>query len=162
MRGGVDDTHAGFALDFVALLDSLGIGSAHVVGWSDGGVVGLELAVRHPQRVRSLVVLGANYHHEGLSPDFQRRMRAFTPDTWHADVIEEYRTTAPDPDHWPELFSMLLAMWSTQPAFTREELRTIAARTLVVMGETEETIRHEHFRELTDAIPGAQLEIIAF
>lgn len=154
-------SYARMALDFVALLDSLGIGSAHIVGWSDGGVVGLELAVRHSQRVRSLVVLGANYHHQGLSPEFQRQMRAFTPDTWNADVIEEYRRKAPDPDHWAELFSKLMAMWSTQPAFGREELRTIAAPTLVVMGETEETIRHQHFRELADAIPGARLEIIA-
>lgn len=153
-------SYARMALDFVALLDSLGILSAHVIGWSDGGVVGLDLAINYPERVKSLVLIGANYHHDGLSDEFRQRMKEFKPERWNAAVVDEYRRKAPNPAHWPVVFSKLMTMWSTQPNFTRDQLRRISAPTLVVMGETEETIRHDHLHELAANIGGAQLHII--
>ena len=54
------------ARDMLKLLDHLGIGQVDVVGWSDGGIVGLELAVRHPERIKKLVVIGGNYDVDGL------------------------------------------------------------------------------------------------
>src|ERR1035441_10550855 len=59
-------TYALMASDMSALIDKLKLGSVYVVGWSDGGNVGLELAFAHPQQVKKLVTFGANYTHENL------------------------------------------------------------------------------------------------
>src|ERR1022692_4841484 len=57
-------TYALMASDMSALIDTLKLGSVDVVGWSDGGDVGLELALAHPEQVKKLVTFGANYTHE--------------------------------------------------------------------------------------------------
>lgn len=59
-------TYALMASDMSALIDKLKLGSVYVVGWSDGGNVGLELAFAHPQQVKKLVTFGANYTHENF------------------------------------------------------------------------------------------------
>ena len=57
------------ANDMLKLLDKLNIAETDVVGWSDGGIIGLDLAMQHPERVRRLVVFGANYDVDGLDMD---------------------------------------------------------------------------------------------
>ena len=56
-------TYALMASDMSALIDQLHLGSVDVVGWSDGGNIGLELALAHPEQVKKLVTFGANYTH---------------------------------------------------------------------------------------------------
>jgi pimeloyl-ACP methyl ester carboxylesterase len=135
----------------VALMDRLRIGSADVVGWSDGGIIGLDLAIHHPGRVRKLVVFGANFTPEGVNPetlDWLRRAWAEDSAAASADVSEPLPFAA-----------RLRRLWLTQPNFTPAELRSIHVPTLVAVGD-HDLPRTEHTLALAQAIPGAQLCVI--
>jgi pimeloyl-ACP methyl ester carboxylesterase len=139
--------------DMLGLLDALDLRRVDIVGWSDGGIIGLEIAARHPERVGRLVVIGANSDPDGLvqpppaDPEVPPRP-AF------------YARTAPDPAHWPVFYRKVATMWRTQPHFTPAELGRITAPTLVMAGEFD-AIRPEHTHQLARAIPGAEEAIIA-
>jgi len=145
-------SYAAMADDMLALLDRLAIRRADIVGWSDGGIVGLTLAMRHPERVGRLVVIGANFDPAGLvsPPD---------PDPAVPPVPRSYRWTAPDPAHWSALYRKVVAMWRTQPRYTPGELGTIRSPTLVMAGAFD-AIRRAHTDALAAAIPGAQEYIV--
>jgi len=139
--------------DMLKLLDQLKIDRVDVVGWSDGGIIGLDLAIHHPERVRRLVAIGANYDVNGLThpPAF-----AGVPPrpSW------SYSHYAPDPGHWPVLYQKVITMWQTQPHYSMDELGRIKAPTLIIAGEFDE-IKREHTDRLAQAIPGAQEVIVA-
>lgn len=144
--------------DMVGLLDHLSILRADVVGWSDGGIVGLDLAMRHPGRVRRLVAIGANTDPSGLS----EAPGALGPDG-HLIVPERpfaYAWQSPTPDQWKTFYAKMICLWRTEPRFTPAELARIAAPTLIVAGERD-LIRRAHTDALTRAIPGAQEQIVA-
>lgn len=150
--------YAQMADDMLALMDLLKIEKADIVGWSDGGIIALDLAMRHPDRVGRIAVSGANFDTAGLAhaPDLNA-------DPESADVAAQrdfYKRLAPDPAHWPVFYRKVLAMWASEPHYTVEQLSTIKAPTLVIAGE-HDSIKREHTDALAKAVPGAQEVIIA-
>ncbi len=148
-------TYAAMGDDMIKLMDSLHIARADVVGWSDGGIIGLDMAMKHPDRVRRLVAIGANYDVNGLDP------RVFTSgflEQEAQDVKPFYDAVAPDPKHFPTLMQKIEHMLKTQPHYTLAELGRIRARTLIVAGEHDMILR-KHTDAMAHAIPGAK-EII--
>jgi pimeloyl-ACP methyl ester carboxylesterase len=145
-------SYAEMAEDMRALLDRLAIRRADIVGWSDGGIIGLTLALRYPARVGRLVVIGANFDPTGL-------VSLPPPGSPVPPAPRLYRWTAPDPAHWPALYRKVAAMWRTQPHYALQELGTIGSPTLVMAGEFD-AIRRAHTDALAAAIPGAQEYII--
>jgi pimeloyl-ACP methyl ester carboxylesterase len=139
------------AEDMVALMDRLRIGRADVVGWSDGGIIGLDLAIHHPDRVRKLVVFGANFTPEGVSPGTLAWLRQ----AW----AEDSAAAAADLSESLPFDARLRRLWLTQPNFTPAQLRSIQAPTLVAVGD-HDLPRIDHTLELVRAIPGAQLCVI--
>jgi pimeloyl-ACP methyl ester carboxylesterase len=138
--------------DMVKVLDSLKINRVDVVGWSDGGIIGLDLAMRHPERIRRLVTIGANYNPEGLE---------YTPSVDEVPRIAiRYWLLAPDPAQWPALYRNVVTMWRTQPKYTLNDLGHIKAPTLVMAGE-DDLIKREHTDQLAKSIPGGHESIIA-
>jgi pimeloyl-ACP methyl ester carboxylesterase len=140
--------------DIVALMDALGLKRPSLVGWSDGGIVGLDLAIRHPERVGRLVLFGANFNLSGIRKGGGPHA---TFAAYFDRCADDYRRLSPTPASWDAFVGALRAMWSTQPDLKREQLARIAAPTLVLAGEREEIIRVEHTRELSTLIPGARL-----
>jgi pimeloyl-ACP methyl ester carboxylesterase len=138
--------------DMLKLLDQLKIDRVDIVGWSDGGIIGLDLAIHHPERVRRLVAIGANYDVNGLT---------------HPPVLASgpprpswlYSHYAPDPGHWPVFYQKVITMWQTEPHYSMDELGRIKAPTLIIAGEYDE-IKREHTDRLARAIPGAQEVIV--
>jgi pimeloyl-ACP methyl ester carboxylesterase len=138
--------------DMVKVLDSLKINRVDVVGWSDGGIIGLDLAMRYPERIRRLVAISANYNPDGLG---------YTPSVGEVPHIAlRYRLIAPDPAQWPVLYRNVVTMWRTQPQYTLTDLGHIKAPTLIMAGEND-LIKREHTDQLAKAIPGSQECIIA-
>jgi len=145
-------SYVDMAEDMRAVLDRLAISRADVVGWSDGGIIGLTLALRYPARVGRLVVIGANFDPSGL-------VNLPSPEPSVPPTPRRYSWTAPDPAHWPVLYRKVTGMWRTQPHYTLQELGTIRSPTLVMAGEFD-VIRRAHTDVLAASIPGAQEYII--
>lgn len=136
------------AEDMVELLDRLDIAHVDVVGWSDGGIIGLDLAMRYPKRVRRLVAISSNYDVDGLirKPEFgmeqpQHRGLCFR--------------RAPD-----QAFARkVISMWRTLPHYSLNDLAKINAPTLIIAGEFD-VIKRAHSDQLAKAISGSKEEII--
>lgn len=152
-------TFHGMAEDMVALLDRLHLKQVDIMGWSDGGVIGLDLAIHHPDRVGHLVTFGANFSPDGLNPPDLAWGQTATPESLGAETRTAWRALNPQPDHYEEAIAKILTMWRTLPRFTPAELGSIRAKTLICAGE-HDVVRPEHTAALARAIPGAQSWIV--
>ena len=144
------------ARDTLALMDRLHIEQADVMGWSDGGIVGLSMAMQRPDRVRRLMVIGANYDVAGVDPT------ALDPKTFAREVGQVelfYDAVAPDPKHFPAMIRKITTLVTTEPHYTLAALGRIRAKVLVVAGEHDMILR-PHTDALARAIPGAREVIV--
>ncbi|HMI98372.1 MAG TPA: alpha/beta hydrolase [Gaiellaceae bacterium] len=146
------------AEDTVELMRQLGIESASVLGYSDGGIIGLDMAIHHPERVTKLAVTGANSRTDGYTAENLEFVRSFDPDA--EPVSDAYARLSPDgEDHWPILLGRVKPMWIAEPNFTREQLQSIQAPTLVIVGDGD-IVTPEHAVEMYRTIPAAQLCVV--
>jgi pimeloyl-ACP methyl ester carboxylesterase len=146
-----------FAEDVTALLDHLDIPKASLVGWSDGAITGLQLAMTRPEKVARLFAFGANSTLDGLKPN-GARSPVFV--AYAQRCRAEYRTLSPHPEKWPQLVDGLRAMWRSQPSFSKEKLAGIKAPTAVSVGEYDEIIKREHTEAMARQIRGARLVML--
>ena len=137
--------------DMRALLDSLHVPAAHVVGWSDGGNTGLSLALRYPGRVRALVTMGANLYADTTAVDAKMLK----------EVRQMYRLTTVVGPFKQEFHRAhrLTAMLLHYPQMRPAQLGAIRAPTLVIAGE-KDIIKRPHTELIAKSIPGAQLAIL--
>jgi pimeloyl-ACP methyl ester carboxylesterase len=146
-----------FAQDAVALLDYLQIPAASIVGLSDGGVTGLELAMTWPDRVASLFAFGANSTPSGMKPG-GARSSVFA--AYVARCRVEYAGLSPNPERWPQLVEGLRAMWRREPDYADRALARIKTPMMIADGAYDEIIKPEHTRHMAGVIPGARLAIL--
>jgi pimeloyl-ACP methyl ester carboxylesterase len=126
--------------DVAALIRHLGPRKADVAGYSFGGGVALQTAIRHPDLVRKLVVISAPHKRDGWFPEVLAGQAAVTGEvarTWvGSPMYEAYASVAPEPENWPTLADKtgnLLKQdydWSAQVAAT-------AAPTLILLGDAD-------------------------
>lgn len=152
-------TYALMASDMSALIDQLNLGSVHVMGWSDGGNVGLELAFAHPQKVRKLVCFGANYTHVNYAaPPDHVAMPANDPRLLQAaPVLRNYKEGADKLS--PEVKKKLSDLTEKYPNFTLQQLRQIKVPVLVGVGDRD-LINLDQTISLFTSLPHAQLFIV--
>jgi pimeloyl-ACP methyl ester carboxylesterase len=125
----------------------------HLLGCSDGAVVALLTALRHPGLVRRLVLVAGVFHHSG----------------WHDGVLDgdppaflrdSYAELSPDgPGHYDVLAGKLARMHAGEPSLSTADLRHLRARTLVMVADDDE-VRLEHALDAYRAIPDAELAIV--
>lgn len=144
--------------DVLALMDYLAIEKAHIVGWSDGGIIGLELAINHPDRVNKIVAYGANYDPSGVRADIGESERF---NAYIEQCAADYQTLSPDPTRWDAFLENIGNMWATEPNYTPEQLSAITTPMLILDGKAEEAIDTNHTKVMADLIPGADLHLIA-
>ena len=143
--------------DVVALLDRLNIQKADIVGWSDGAIIGLDMAMRHPDRVGRIFAFGANTQTSGLKDGFDKNP-VFA--AYMARAREEYAHLSSTPDQYDAFQEQIGKMWENQPNWTDAQLRTIRSPVLVVDGDHDEGIKREHTEYIAATIPGARLLIL--
>ncbi len=144
------------AADVLGVMDGLGIRRAALVGWSDGAIIGLSLAMTAPDRVERLFAFGANYDLQGLIPGGSH---AAVFARYTERTAAEYRALAPRPDGYRNLVQHMTQMWNTEPHFSRGALASIRVPVAIADGEHDEIIRPQHTRDLAAAIRGASLII---
>jgi pimeloyl-ACP methyl ester carboxylesterase len=153
-------SYAVMAADTIAFMEAVGLPSAHLVGWSDGAIVGLEVALARPELVRSLVLIGAAAHIDGWRPEERAESEAMTPASLPPFIRDAYDRLSPDgPGHFPIVFERLLAEWRTQPRHELTELAAVSARTLLLIGDRD-GVTVEHAAAMARAIPDAQLAVV--
>jgi pimeloyl-ACP methyl ester carboxylesterase len=147
------------AADTAAFLEALDISRAHVVGYSMGGAIGLELALDRPELVDHLVFAGgAAFDPEGEYPELKASFESFDPhqldgSRWH----EAYRRVAPDPVAWTSLVVKVNELDRAGHSWPRERLAGVQVPTLLINGDAD-IVRPEHvvemFRLLGGGVPG--------
>ena len=153
-------TYEGMAQDTIAFMDAAGIDSAHLVGWSDGALVGMIVALRHPERVRKLVYIGQNLNPEDVRPEAKPILEGMTLETAPPMFAQLYAATSPDgPDHWPIVFEKITTMFKSDPGLALEDLAGVKAPTLVMIGD-DDLISVAHAGELQRTLPDAQVAVV--
>ncbi len=139
----------------IAFLEYLGEPS-HLIGHSDGGVVALLTAMRRPDLIRRVVLVGANYHHDGLveSPEFSLEGPEF--EQWARD----YGEISPDGvEHAREVVSKALTLFASEPTLTTSDLATVSVPVLVMSGD-DDVVSLAHTCSMYEAIADAQLAVL--
>jgi len=141
--------------DVIGLMDFLKIPKAAIVGWSDGAIIGLDIAQRHPERLSKLFAFAANSDPSGVadianSPVFN----AFI-----ARAGKEYAALSPTPGEYKEFVAQITRMWQTQPNWAAADLRKIAVPVWVVDANHDEAIKRQNTEFMAANIPGAGLLI---
>lgn len=145
------------ASDYLALLDHLKIGKTALVGWSDGGIIGLDIAMKHPERLTRLYANAANVTTDGVDPGVESNM------TFNAYIERsgrDYAKMSPTPADYDSFVGQMSEMWKTEPKWTKEQLGKINVPTAIVIGDHDEAVTRAHTDYMASAIPGAKLVIL--
>jgi pimeloyl-ACP methyl ester carboxylesterase len=140
--------------DIAALLAQIGIEQADLFGWSLGAGVALQTAIRHPERVRKLVLASVTYNSAGLYPELLAGIAQANPeDPAGTPFYEEYTRIAPRPQDLPRLFARQQQLDAEIQDWPVEAIRAIKAPTLLVIGDSD-IVRPEHAVELFRLLGG--------
>jgi len=143
------------ATDVIAVMDKLKLEKAAIVGWSDGGEVALKLGVNNPTRVSKLFVFGANYDANGS----KKRGPSSTFSSYSAKCRADYTKLSKTPKQYDEVQTWLLPIWRNPMGFTKDQLKSIKAPTVIADGEHDEIIKLEQIEEMSKLIPKAELRV---
>ena len=137
----------------IAYLETIVKEPAHLIGYSDGGIIALMVAIQRPELVKSIVAIGANYHFSAPMSDFAE---AFVSEEDQA----EYNLISPDKPH--TLLEKIIKMnqiWKTEPDISISDIASIQCPVLVMAGD-DDVIKHDHTISLYEALSLGQLAII--
>jgi len=138
--------------DVLAVMDEMKIEKAAFVGWSDGGIISLELAINHPTRISKAFVIGTNYTTAGVDPAVE------TNEVFGAYVgaaAELYAKNSPTPDQFDPFVGAIVEMWGTQPNYTEAQLQSVSVPITVAQALEDEVILDAHAEKMASLLPGA-------
>jgi pimeloyl-ACP methyl ester carboxylesterase len=143
------------ATDVLGLMDYLKIPKAAIVGWSDGAIIGLDMAMLQPNRVTKLFAFAANSDPSAVKDiDKSPVFTAFI-----ARAQKEYERLSPTPKEYKAFLAKIEKMWATQPNWTAAQLHAITVPTWIVDADHDEAIKRENTEFMAANIPGAGLLI---
>ncbi len=150
-------TYELMASDVVGVMDALKIDRAAVVGWSDGAIIGLVMAMKYPQRLTRVFAFAANMDPSGVKPDM---LSTPTFGGFATRGAAEYAAVSPTPNDYPAFRAAVEKMWDTEPNYTAADLGEITTPVVIADGDHDEAIKREHTEYLARSIPGAKLAIL--
>ncbi|SDA66842.1 Pimeloyl-ACP methyl ester carboxylesterase [Sinorhizobium sp. NFACC03] len=141
--------------DVVGVMEQLNIPRSAIVGWSDGAISGLKLAMLHPERVSGVFAFGANSNPSGT---FDLTNSAMF-NAYEARARVEYERLSRTPGGYAAFYDQMLKMWTSQPNMTDRDLQGIRVPVWVVDGDHEEVIKRTDTLFIADNIPNSGLLI---
>jgi pimeloyl-ACP methyl ester carboxylesterase len=141
------------ASDVLGLMDFLKIRKAAIVGWSDGAILGLDIAIHHPERLTKLFAFAANSDPSGVSDIGS----SVVFNAYIARAAKEYEALSPTPHEYGAFLAQIEKMWATQPHFTAAQLESISVPVWIVDADHDEAIKRENTEFMAAHIPGAGL-----
>jgi pimeloyl-ACP methyl ester carboxylesterase len=143
------------ASDVLAFMDLLGIRRTAIVGWSDGAIIGLDIAIHHPERLSRLFAFAANSDPSGVkdvtqSPVFK---------SYLARTRVEYKDLSPTPNEYDSFLTEITKMWQTQPNFGAKDFHDVRTPTWIVDADHDEAIKRENTLFIADEILNSGLLI---
>ncbi len=167
-HGRTADTPDPFSFDAMAeltvkFIEAVKLGSMNLVGWSDGAIIGLLVAISRPDLVKRLVSVGGLFNADAQSPQALDWIRSLTPESFskaESHLVKRYKELSPDgPAHFPVILEKTKRLWLNEPKLSREDLARISSPTLVMDGDRDST-PVEHTLDMFRSIKGAQLCIV--
>lgn len=149
-------SYEGMADDVSGLLKHLKIDSADILGYSMGGGVAFQFAIRHPEQLRRLLILSGAYTHDGWWPDVEASFATITPDIFKGTSIQkQYDSLGNDPAHFNDFVKKVISI-DLKPYNWTKEVKSIKAPLLMAIGDAD-GIRYEHALELFRAKGGGKM-----
>ncbi|MDZ7407451.1 MAG: alpha/beta hydrolase [candidate division KSB1 bacterium] len=143
-----DITDENLADDVAALLDHLGISQADLIGYSMGGSVAMHCAIRHPDKVRKVVVISSVFRQDGMVKEAIDAIPQLTADAFKDSPIEtEYKKLSPTPDDFPNFVKRMAAAASKGQDLSADKLKATKAPMFFIHGDAD-GIRLEHVAEM--------------
>ena len=143
--------------DVVALMDRLKVAKADIVGWSDGGIIGIDLAMRHRDRVGKVFAFAANTVTSGVKDGVEKNP---TFAAFIKRAGQEYQAYSATPGEYGAFVDKISKMWAEQPNWSDAQLEAIDTPILVVDGDHDEAIKREHTEHIAATIPHAGLLVL--
>lgn len=143
--------------DYVGLLDYLKLDKVAIVGWSDGGIIGIDFALKYPTRVSKVFAQAANVTTDGVLASVATDPVFNSYIEWAGTV---YKSISPTPDQYDAFVAQISNMWATQPNWSDAELGKITTPIAVVLGDHDEAVSLPHTEHMAKVIPGAELIIL--
>ena len=136
-------TYPNLADDVAAFMDAVGLKKADVFGYSMGAAAGLQLAIRHPEKVNKLVSASGGYDAEGWQPAFKAFIPQMTVEMFVGmPFAAEYRKLAANPDGFPGLVAKLIAL-EKEPMAWEADVRALKTPVLIITGDADvATLEH--------------------
>jgi pimeloyl-ACP methyl ester carboxylesterase len=136
-------TYPNLADDVAAFMDAVGLKQADIFGYSMGAVTGLQLTIRHPEKVDRLIFVSGAYDFEGWQPAFREFIPQMTVEMFlEMPFIQEARTLSPDPENFPEVIAKLIQL-EKEPMAWEEDVKAIKAPVLIIAGDADAaTLEH--------------------
>jgi pimeloyl-ACP methyl ester carboxylesterase len=144
------------ASDVLAVMDTLKLEKAAIVGWSDGAIIGLEIALHHPERLTRLFAFAANSDPEGVADIAKSQVF----NAYMERAKAEYRDLSPTPSDYDAFMGQVTKMWETQPHYSADDLHRIHTPTWIVDADHDEAIKRSNTLFMADQIPGSGLLIL--
>lgn len=150
-----------FADDAAALLEALKVPRADVMGYSQGGGVALQLAIRHPTMVNKLVSMSATYRRDGWYPAVLKAMQGMNAKLFAGTPIETvFKKHNPDPKAFEAYVEKIRVLNSNDQNITDDQMRAIPAKTMVIVGDAD-GVRPEHAVAMFKLRGGGDQEAVA-
>ena len=143
-----DITYENFADDVAALLEELKIPRADLIGYSMGGAVAMQCAIRHPDKVRKVVVISSVFRRDGMVKEALDAFPKLTADAFKGSPIEtEYKKLSPTPDDFEKFVKRIVATASKGHDFGADKLKATKAPMFFIHGDAD-GVRLEHIAEM--------------
>jgi pimeloyl-ACP methyl ester carboxylesterase len=145
--------------DVSALLKQLNIEQADFIGFSNGGSIAMQVAIRHPRQVRKLIVCSSFFKREGIYPQVWKFINEGTLDSMPRELKEAFLAINNDKDALKGMHDRDRQRMIDYEDWSDEQIRSINAETLILIGDAD-VVKPEHAVEMYRLIPKARLAVI--